>query len=88
MHGLRERSSAVLDDRREHLLSGKRVICLTLLYRFLRRNARYGQDRTLFWLQDRLIGRLRGSCEGVGKDGHCDRILAGDLLCKASEKLG
>ena len=47
-----------------------------------------GQDRTLFWLHDRLIGRLRGSCEGVGKDGHCDRILAGDLLCKASEKLG
>ena len=58
MHGLRERSSAVLDDRREHLLGGKRVICLTLLYRFLRRNTRYGQDRTLCRLHDRLVRRI------------------------------
>ena len=58
MHGLRERSSAVLDDRCEHLLGGKRVICLTLLYRFLRRNARYGQDRTLGRLHARLVRRI------------------------------
>ena len=72
MHGLRERSSAVLDDRREHLLGGKRVICLTLLYRFLRRNARNGEDSALCRLHDRLVRRIyalaqrKRECAAVG----------------------